>query len=185
MAEELSYEGQELRNFVDRQIHLHEDQQKRSREKEEREERLKNRELDVRERELEQKTKAEHEQREHEIKLKQLEIQMIEKKEESNGEGKKGNVNNFTRVPKLPNFNSEYDDLPAYISRFEMIALQNKWNDEEKFLGLSNLLTGECLQILHSLQDRTFTALRDALFKRFKYTEDGFHERFRKTLAIM
>ena len=62
-----------------------------------------------------------------------------------------------------------------------MTAVQNKWNDEEKFIGLSNLLTGECLQILHSLQDRTFTALRDALFKRFKYTEDGFHERFRKT----
>ena len=25
------------------------------------------------------------------------------------------------------------------------------------------------------------TALRDALFKRYKYTEEGFHERFRKT----
>ena len=106
---------------------------------------------------------------------------MKEKKEEINGEGKKGNVNNFTRVPKLPNFNPEYNDLSAYISRFEMTAVPNKWNDEEKFLGLSNLLTGECLQILHSLQDRTFTALRDALFKRFKHTEDSFHERFRKT----
>ena len=90
-------------------------------------------------------------------------------------------MNNFTRVPKLPNFNPEYDDLSAYISRFEMTAGQNKWNEEQKFIGLSNLLTGECLQTLHSLQDRTFTALRDALFKRFKYTEEGFHEMFRKT----
>ena len=43
LTEELNYEGQKLRNFVDRQIQLYEDQQKRSREKEEREERLKNR----------------------------------------------------------------------------------------------------------------------------------------------
>ena len=90
-------------------------------------------------------------------------------------------MNNFTRVPKLPNFNSEYDDWLPYISRFEMKAGQNKWNEEEKFVVLSNLLTGECLQIWHSLQDKTYTALRDALFKWYKYTEEGFHERFRKT----
>ena len=33
----------------------------------------------------------------------------------------------------------------------------------------------------HSLQDKTYIALKDALFKRYKYTEEGFHERFRKT----
>ena len=137
---------------------------------------MKNRELDLRERELEQKTKAEHGQREHEIKLRQPEIQM-----KDGEETKKGNVNNFTMVPKLPNFNPEYDDLPAYISSFEMTTDQNKLNKEEKFIGLSNLLTGECFQIVHSLQDKTYTAFRDALFKRYKYTEEGFHELFRKT----
>ena len=184
LGEELGHEGPELRNFVDRQVQLYEEQQNRERErqKEEREERLKNRELDVREKELEQKTKAEKEQREHELKIKQLELQMNGKKEESkNEETRKGSVNSFTRVPKLPNFNPDLDDLPAYISRFETTATQNKWSEEEKFIGLSNLLTGECLQILHSLQDKSYNALRDALFKRYKYTEEGFHDRFRKT----
>ena len=145
LGEELGHEGPELRNFVDRQVQLYEEQQNRERErqKEEREERLKNRELDVREKELEQKTKAEKEQREHELKIKQLELQMNGKKEESkNEETRKGSVNSFTRVPKLPNFNPDLDDLPAYISRFETTATQNKWSEEEKFIGLSNLLTG-------------------------------------------
>ena len=103
-------------------------------------------------------------------------------KNESNGEEtKQGKVNSFTRIPKLPNFNPEHDELPAYISRFELTASQNRWNEEEKFIRLSNLLTGECLQVLHSLQDKTYVALKDALFKRYKYTEEGFHDRFRRT----
>ena len=45
------------------------------------------------------------------------------KKEESKDEEtRKGSVNSFTRVPKLPNFNPDLDDLPAYISRFETAA---------------------------------------------------------------
>ena len=139
---------------------------------------MKKRELDLRERELQAREK----EREHEIKLKELELQMKGNKNKSNGEEtKQGKVNSFTRIPKLPNFNPEHDDLPAYISRFELTASQNRWNEEEKFMGLSNLLTGECLQVLHSLQDKTYIALKDALFKRYKYTEEGFHERFRKT----
>ena len=56
-------------------------------------------------------------------------------KNESNGEEtKQGKVNSFTRVPKLPNFNPEHDDLPAYISRLELTASQNRWNEEEKFI---------------------------------------------------
>ena len=121
LGEELGHEGLELRNFVEEQQN-----RERERQKEEREERLKNRELDVREKELEQKTKAEKEQREHELKIKQLELQMKGKKEESkNEETRKGSVNSFTRVPKLPNFNPDLDDLPAYISRFETTATQN------------------------------------------------------------
>ena len=48
------------------------------------------------------------------------------KKEESkDGKTRKGSVNSFTRVPKLPNFNPDLDDLPAYISRFETTATEN------------------------------------------------------------
>ena len=36
------------------------------------------------------------------------------------------------------------------------------------------------MQILHSLQDKSYNALRDARFKRYKYPEEGFHDRFRK-----
>ena len=187
LAEDLNYEGQDLRNFVDKQIQLYEDELNRSSEKDERKERMKKRELDLRERELQAREKerelqAREKEREHEIKLKELELKMKGSKNESNGEEtKQGKVNNFTRIPKLPNFNPEHDDLPAYISRFELTASQNRWTEEEKFIGLSNLLTGECLQVLHSLQDKSYNALKDALFKRYKYTEEGFHERFRKT----
>ena len=94
LGEELGHEGPELRNFVDRQVQLYEKQQNRKRErqkeerererqkeerererqKEEIEERLKNRDLDVRERELEQKIKAEKEQREHELRKKTVRV---------------------------------------------------------------------------------------------------------------
>ena len=187
LAEDLNYEGQDLRNFVDKQMQLYEDKLNRSSEKDERDERMKQREQVLRERELQAREKerelqARENEREHEIKLKELELKMKDNKNENNGEEtKQGKVNSFTRVPKLPNFNLEHDDLPVYISRFELTASQNKWNEEEKFMGLSNLLTGECLQVLHSLQDKTYITLKDALFKRYKYTEEGFHERFRKT----
>ena len=180
LAEDLNYEGQDLRYFVDKQIQLYEDELNKSSEKDEREERMKRRELDLRERELQAREK----EREHEIKLKELELKREGSKNESNGEEtKQGKVKSFTRIPELTNFNPEHDDLPAYIyiSRFELTASQNRWNEEEKFIGLSNLLTGECLQVLHSLQDKSYNALKDALFKRYKYTEEGFHERFRKT----
>ena len=52
LGEELGHEGPELRNFVERQVQLYEEQRNRQRQKEEGEERLKNRELDVREKEL-------------------------------------------------------------------------------------------------------------------------------------
>ena len=176
LAEDLNYEGQDLRNFFDKQIQLYEDELNRSSEKDEREERMKKRELDLRERELQAREKerefqAKEKEREHEIKLKELDLKMKGSKNESSGEEtKQGKVNSFTRVPKLPNFNPEHDDLPAYISRFELTASQNRWSEEEKFMGLSSMLTGECLQVLHSLQDKTYIALRDALFKRYKYT---------------
>ena len=48
LAEDLNYEGQDLRNFVDKQIQLYEDELNRSSEKDEREERMKKRELDLR-----------------------------------------------------------------------------------------------------------------------------------------
>ena len=112
LAEDLNYEGQDLRYFVDKQIQLYEDELNKSSEKDEREERMKRRELDLRERELQAREK----EREHEIKLKELELKMEGSKNESNGEEtKQGKVNSFTRIPELPNFNPEHDDLPAYI----------------------------------------------------------------------
>ena len=66
LAEDLNYEGQDLRNFVDKQIQLYEDELNRSSEKDEREERMKKRELDLRERELQAREK----EREHENKTK-------------------------------------------------------------------------------------------------------------------
>ena len=74
LADDLSYEGQALRNFVDKQIQLYEDEPNRSSEKDEREERMKKRELDLRERELQAREKerelqAREKEREHEIKL--------------------------------------------------------------------------------------------------------------------
>ena len=62
------------------------------------------------------------------------------KEKNKDEETRKGCVSSFTRVPKLPNFNPDLDDLLAYVSRFETTATQSKWSEEETFIGLSNLL---------------------------------------------
>ncbi|GFO35194.1 reverse transcriptase [Plakobranchus ocellatus] len=88
---------------------------------------------------------------------------------------------NLSKLPKLPNFNLSTDALDAYITRFETLADQAKWNEDEKFIALSNLITGDSLQVLHNLphEKKNYNGLKNALFIRFQYTEEGFRKRFK------
>ncbi|GFN91304.1 hypothetical protein PoB_001781000 [Plakobranchus ocellatus] len=88
------------------------------------------------------------------------------------------------RQPRMPLLMESRDQLDSYLIRFEMQAKVNKWPEEQWFMCLSNLLTGEALEALHALSPDqcTYGHLKASLLKRFKFTEEGFRERFRSSV---
>ncbi len=87
-----------------------------------------------------------------------------------------------TRVPKLPIFHDDKDDIDAYIQRFERYALSVGWNKENWAINLSALLTGNALftysrLAVHEAND--YEVVKSALFKQYNLTEDGFRNKFR------
>ncbi|GFO40702.1 reverse transcriptase [Plakobranchus ocellatus] len=88
------------------------------------------------------------------------------------------------RQPRMPLLMESRDQLDSYLARFEMQEKVNKWREEQWFMCLSNLLTGEALEVLHALSPDqcTYGHLKASLLKRFKFTEEGFRERFRSSV---
>ena len=90
------------------------------------------------------------------------------------------------KIPKLPVFNEDKDDLDAYLGRFEQYARVQKWPGTTWATNLSALLTGKALETysrLHPDNVENYDALKEALLMRFQLTEDGFRERFYKSTA--
>ena len=116
--------------------------------------------------------------------MKELELETAKTRTSTETENATGysKVSGYHKLPKLPNFNPQIDELDAYINRFESLATQAKWSDSEKYTALSNLLTGDTLQVLYNLpsDEKNYVSLKNALFIRYRYTEYGFRERFRK-----
>ncbi|GFO01791.1 hypothetical protein PoB_002829600 [Plakobranchus ocellatus] len=78
------------------------------------------------------------------------------------------------RQPQMPLLTESRDQLDSYLARFEMQAKVNKWPEEQWFMCLSNLLTGEALEVLYALSPDQCTCgrLKASLLKRFKLTEE-------------
>ena len=85
------------------------------------------------------------------------------------------------RAPKLPPF-EDFDDLDAYLQRYERYATNQDWQRADWAINLSALLKGKALEVysrLPPVDANDYDKLKEALLKRFQLTEDGFRQKFR------
>lgn len=79
-------------------------------------------------------------------------------------------------------FDEKKDDLDAYIRRFEGIARSQNWPEDQWSTALSARLSGEALNVFGRLTPEDaadYSKVKAALLKRFRFTVDGFREKFR------
>lgn len=80
------------------------------------------------------------------------------------------------------NFDERNDDLNTYLQRLEGIALIQKWPGDQWATALRTCLTGEALSVYGRLTSGDGSQLQQgkgALRKRFRFTVEGFREKFR------
>lgn len=82
----------------------------------------------------------------------------------------------------IPVFNDSRDDLDAYIQRFERVATGQGWPKEKWATTISLCLTGEALSVVGRLSPEDsldYEKVKGALLQRFRYTAEGYREKFR------
>ena len=87
-------------------------------------------------------------------------------------------------MPKLPNFNEKFDNVEAYLRRFERFAESAGWDHLHWATNLSALLTGTALDVYSRLpvsDASNYDKLKQDLLKRFHLTEEGFRDKFRQS----
>lgn len=87
----------------------------------------------------------------------------------------------------LVTFDEGRDDLDAFIRRFESIARGQKWPESQWVTALSTCLTGEALSVYGRLPPTDaadYTKVKTALLKRFRFTADGFRDKFNKERPV-
>ncbi|XP_038052264.1 uncharacterized protein LOC119724977 [Patiria miniata] len=91
-------------------------------------------------------------------------------------------TNTKAKMPKLPSFHDDKDDLDSYLQRFERYATSQKWPPETWAINLCALLTGKALYVSTRIPKdlvNDYDTLKKALFKQYNLTEDGFRVKFR------
>ena len=106
------------------------------------------------------------------------------------GEGGEANQAGGVRVafggiksPDLPHFVDGKDDLGSYLLRFKRYVTVANWPQANWATQLSALLGGKALDVYSSLSQENalyYERLKAALLQRYKYTEQGHHQRFRE-----
>jgi len=113
--------------------------------------------------------------RQHELELARLNIQ--------NGRNLNENERLHGKAPKLPPFVDGKDDLDSYLQRFERFARTSNWHERHWATNLSALLSGRALDVYSRLSEETandYESLKQALFKRYNLTEEGYRKKFRQ-----
>ena len=135
---------------------------------------------------IRERESAAREERVQLLELKRNEITILELKKELNetrvNDEEKSTPNTKPKIPKLPVFKEEVDDLDSYLVRFEKYAQAQGWPTDTWALNLSALLSGKALQVYARLtvgDSQDYQKVREALCKRFNLTEEGFRKRFR------
>ena len=78
-------------------------------------------------------------------------------------------------------FNEEWDDIDAFLFRFEKTARMIGWETDSWALWLSNLLTGKALGVYGRIaqQDELdYDTLKQALLKRYNKSEEDYKQKF-------
>ncbi|XP_071081291.1 uncharacterized protein [Haliotis cracherodii] len=86
------------------------------------------------------------------------------------------------KMPKMPPFEDQKDNIDAYLQRFERIAKAQSWPENQWAAYLSTLLKGKALEVYSRLdpdQAEEYNQVKEALLKRYEMTEEGFHKKFR------
>lgn len=87
-----------------------------------------------------------------------------------------------SRVPKLPTFDENKDNIDAYIIRFERYASVQRWPKDQWAVNLSALLSGKGLDVYYSLSDAQagdYNYLKKAILNRYELNEQGFRKKFK------
>lgn len=86
----------------------------------------------------------------------------------------------------IPPSDDRRDDLDAYLVRFERIALSQKWPESEWAVALSMCLAGEALTVIGRMTPEDsldYRKVKLALLQRFRFTSQGYNEKFRNAKA--
>ncbi|XP_077531154.1 uncharacterized protein LOC144143244 [Haemaphysalis longicornis] len=86
----------------------------------------------------------------------------------------------------LPLFDEKRDDLHAYLQRFERVATGQQWPQDKWALAVSMCLSGEALTIIGRMtaeESLDYVKVKRALLQRFRFTAQGYQEKFRKARA--
>ena len=129
----------------------------------------------------ERRLKREDEQRKLEEVTKQKELDV--KISENKRDGANSNGGFQSKIPCMPAFRADTDELDAYIERFERHAILSKWPENCWASALGNLLTGPALDVYASLSARDssdYDLLKRMLLQHFSLTSEGNWKRFRE-----
>src|SRR5678816_4676314 len=193
IAQDLGLKGKEAREFIKEQIdaakEAEERQREAAREAAEREAAREERQREAAERQREADREAaereaarEERQREHELELRRMELQAG-----NNNQQQAVNNNDVkARVPKLPPFADNRDEIDCYLERFERFAEINGWDRGNWASHLSALLTGKALIAYSRIpkeDSKDYDKLKNALLLCYNLTEDGYRIKFRSAKA--
>ena len=128
----------------------------------------------------ERRLKREDEQRRLEELTKQKELDLKINESRHNG-----NSTEYvkSKIPCMPAFRADTDELDAYIERFERHATLSKWPENCWAAALGNLLTGPALDIYASMSAHDasdYYLLKRMLLQHFSLTSEGNWKRFRE-----
>ena len=133
---------------------------------------------------MEERTK----QREFELKMRELEASINAQRDQNNtengsGDGARPQMASMKEL-KLPPFNEDKDDLDAYLSRFERACQAFDVKPEHWSTQLARLLQGQASDVYQRMSDHDvgeYQILKENLLKRFRLTEGGYRKRFKQS----
>ena len=179
IGKSLGYEGQELREFVAREVdHVRlERREERSRIVQEKEKEVEKAKLDG---------ELRKDEMQHELELVKVQLESDKLKQDANASIISANASfsvprGTSFHPKLPCFVESSDSMDSYLNRFEKFGIAQKWDKEDYATFLSTLLTGKALDVYSRLpveHTNDYEYLKAALLSQYQLTGDDFRKKF-------
>ena len=169
----MGMDGQDLKDFVDKERALFVEGEKRREEEERR-----------REEEERRRDELKREEREHELRMEQLrlESQTMQRNAYNNASVRSSTTDDHFK-PKIP-YLSDKDDIESWFVQFEHYAKDCDLNEEQKASRLIYFLSGKARVIyskLHPDDARNYNTLKSALYEGFQLTAEEYRKKFRFT----